>query len=110
LSEVFRTLTVRQYAGGQKKLVRTYADARTETVDYVPSKRTRRAVDILRERRKTHPDTSVLNLKETLDRLEGEVAQRKAEREAERVKAKLANETWSPFSWLTGLFSRSSRH
>jgi hypothetical protein len=110
LSEVFRTLTIRQYADGHKKLVRTYADGRTETVDYVPSKRARRAVDILRERRKTHPDTSVLNLKETLDTLEGEVAQRKAEREAERVKAQLADETWSPFSWLTRLFSRSPRH
>jgi hypothetical protein len=58
-----------------------YADGRVETKEYL--QRAKRAVDILRERRKTQPDQSVSTLKTTLDQLEAELAQRKAEKAAE---------------------------
>jgi hypothetical protein len=40
----------------------------------------KRAVTILRERRKSFPDRSVTNLKETIDRLEGELREREDEK------------------------------
>jgi hypothetical protein len=75
-----RTLTSMSHNRRTNKIVKHYSDGTSEERDYVPSERSKRAVEILRERRKTHPSEGARILKETLDRLDADMAARNAEK------------------------------
>jgi hypothetical protein len=75
-----RTLTSMFHNRRTNKIVKHYSDGTSEERDYVPSERAKRAVEILRERRKTHPSEGARILKETLDRLDADAAARDAEK------------------------------
>lgn len=78
-----RTLTSMSHNRRTNKIVKHYSDGTSEERDYVPSERAKRAVEVLRERRKTHPSEGARILKETLDRLDrldADVAARNAEK------------------------------